>query len=387
MPRRESRVDKQPSGRTWLLSLAAGLLLSLGTPHLAAAEEDTPRFDRAVEKVTTTPGATFDLPGGFTNSTGRTLHTVYLEVQLADYLSFGEEFGNCWYEEDLDTLLVGSMTCRLDGTVRSGRSYDLDLGEVNVDNAARFENIYYRVHVDEPPKRGRRGTGRPLGFSERGRPDRYVRAASHDSVSTRVDVDNSIDFALNEVTLRGKRGDKVKADFFFVNNGPAGTSAVFDDEEDNETAVVVDLTVPPGLTAVEVPDFCRGKERGHGDKGDPGASHYYCWQNRLDKSRNMSPGQFEHFPFVFRIDRADNRPGRIGMAKSAHIDDSDPSNDSAAIKVDIAGAPAVPSASRSGVSLSPVLIGGGIAAALALSGGALWLRRRSETSRTLREES
>jgi hypothetical protein len=75
------------------------------------------------------------------------------------------------------------------------------------------------------------------------------------------------------------------------------------------------------------------------------------------------------------------------MAGAIGHGDSDPSNNSAAIKVDIAGAPATPSASSRGVSLSPVLIGGGIAAALALGGAALWLRRRSEASHTLREES
>ncbi|MEV8031687.1 hypothetical protein [Streptomyces sp. NPDC086182] len=394
MPRRESRTPGQPSGRAWSLSLVAGLLMVLGTPHLAAAEEDKPRFDRAIEKVTTTPGTTFDLPGGFTNSTGRTLDTLYLEVQLDRYLSFAGEFGNCWYQESHETLLVNSMICRLEGTMRPGRSYDLDFGKVNVDNAAGFGNIYYSVPTEaKPPEGARRGTGRPLTFDERDRADRYVRSASasasasYDVVSTRVEVDNPVDLSVNEVTLRGKRGDKVKADFFFVNNGPAGERAVFDDEEDNETAVVVNLTVPPGLTAVEVPDFCRGKERGHGDKGAPGASHYYCWQHRLDKSRTMSPGQFEYFPFVFRIDRADNRPGGIRMAGAIGHGDSDPSNNSAAIKVDIVGAPATPSASSRGVSLSPVLIGGGIAAALALGGAALWLRRRSEASHTLREES
>jgi hypothetical protein len=220
------------------------------------------------------------------------------------------------------------------------------------------------------------GTGRTLG-----------NAANAEDVHHGLRVDGSVDFSLNEVTLRGKRGDNVKADFFFVNNGPAGTPAVFDDEPDNETAVVVDLTVPPGLTAVEVPDFCRGKEPGHTDKGAPGASHYYCWQNRLDKSQTMHPGQFEHFPFVFRVDRADNRPGRISLAKSVYLDDSDPSNDSAAIKVDVVDAPAVPSTLRSGGSLPHVLIGGGITAALALGGAALWLRRRSGASHTLREES
>ncbi|PKT73318.1 hypothetical protein CW362_09270 [Streptomyces populi] len=278
----------------------AGLLLALGTPHLAAAEQDGPRSGRAVDGGAEVPGATFGLPGGSTN-----------------------------------------------------------------------------------------GTDRPPAFGERDRADRYVRSASasYDVVSTRPDVDGSVDLSVNEVTLRGKPGDNVKADFFFVNNGPAGTPAVFDDEEDNETAVVVDLTVPPGLTAVQVPDFCRGTKEGHEGKDVPNSSHYYCWQNRFDKGLTMYPGQFEHFPFVFRVDRADNRPGRIEISTSVHLDDSDPSNDSAAIEVDIVGAPAVPSAPRSGGSFTHPFIGGGIVAALALGGGALWLRRRSEASRTLRGES
>ncbi|MGW7610296.1 hypothetical protein ACWGKW_24050 [Streptomyces sp. NPDC054766] len=387
MPRRESHTRGQRSGRTALLALVAGLLMVLGTPHLAAAEEDKLRFDRAVEKVTAAPGASFDLPGGFTNGTGRTLDTLYLRVHLDRYLSFADEFGNCWYQEDAETLLVNSMICRLEGTVRPGRSYDLDLGEAKVDNASGGGHISYGAGTDdELPKGARRGTGRTLAFTERGHPDRHVRPApaAYDVVSTRVEVDNPIDLSVNEVTLRGKRGDAVKADFFFFNNGPAGEWAVFDDEEDNETAVVVKLTVPPGLTAVEAPDFCRGEERGHTDKGAPGASHYYCWQHRLDKSRTMSPGQFENFPFVFRIDRADNRPGRIRMAGSIGHGDSDLSNNSAAIKVDIAGAPGTPSASGGGAPL-PYVLAGGVTAGLALGGGVLWLRRRSVAARTPRE--
>ncbi|MEU1403090.1 hypothetical protein ABZ471_12130 [Streptomyces sp. NPDC005728] len=309
MPRRENRAPGQLPGRAALPALVAGLLLVLGTARPVAAEEDKLRFDRAVEEVSTKPGATFGLPGGFTNGTGRTLDTVYLTVRLDRYLSFTEEFGNCRYAEDDETLQVDSMTCRLNGTIRPGRSYDLDLGAARVDSAAGGGRIFYGVSTGrghaEPPQDARRGTGRTLTFTERGRPDRYVQPAAADpvlGVTTTVDVANPHDLAVNGVTLRGKPGDVVKADFFFVNNGPAGLWAVFDDEEDNEQATVVELTVPPGLTAVEVPDFCRGVQRGRTDKGAPGAARYTCWQDRLDKSRTMSPGQFEHFPFAFRVD-------------------------------------------------------------------------------------
>ena len=193
-------------------------------------------------------------------------------------------------------------------------------------------------------------------------------------MTTAVEVGGTHDLAVNEVTLRGRPGDVVKADFFFVNKGPGAVRASFDDEPDNDRAVVAELTVPPALKVVKAPRHCRGSRTKATGEATPSITRYVCWQKRLYRESVMSPGQFEHFPFTFRIDRADGTPGRIAMPDRREFKDDDPSDNSAAVKVDIVGAGSGPSTRWAAASL--------LTAVLALGGGALWLRRRSSAART-----
>ncbi|MGW5333301.1 hypothetical protein [Streptomyces bauhiniae] len=365
-------------------ALAAGLLLTLGMAHsAAAAEEGGLRFDEAIERITTEAGAGYDLSGGITNGTDRTLDTVYLRIDLDRYFSLSTEHRNCWYTKADATLPVNRVICRIEGPVLPGRSYDLDLGGVSFDLAAEDGRISYRVTADQSeaalPPSARRGAGGPLALTERDRVEGRIRPATPDPqapVSTAVEIGTVHDFSVNEVTLRGKPGDLVKGDFFFVNNGPTNVGAVFDDESDNDTAVVAELTLPPALKVVKTPRNCRSEPSKVKGKGAPSVTRYHCWQGRLDKSSVMTAGQFEHFPFTFRIDGTDDTSGRITMPDRSEFKDGDDdlSNNSAAIKVDIVGAPTASSTVRA--------VGALLAAVLALGGGALWLRRRSGAART-----
>ncbi|MEU6818798.1 hypothetical protein [Streptomyces sp. NPDC046860] len=103
-------------------AVAAGLLLSLGPAHPAAAEDDGLRFDGAIERVTVHPGAGLYLSGGFTNGTDRTLDAVYLQVELDRQFTMVSAFRNCWYSAADTEVRVNRMTCRLEGAVRPGRS-------------------------------------------------------------------------------------------------------------------------------------------------------------------------------------------------------------------------------------------------------------------------
>ncbi|MFF0714241.1 hypothetical protein [Streptomyces bauhiniae] len=364
-------------------ALAAGLLLTLGTAHPAAAAEDGLRFDEAIEKITTKAGSSYDLSGGITNGTDRTLDTVYLQIDLDRHFSLSPEHRNCWYTTADATLPVNRVICRIKGPVRPGRSYDLYLGWVSIDRMAEDGRISYSVTADRSeaalPPSARRGDGETLALTERDRVEGRIRPTPpdpHATVSTAVEIGTVHDFSVNEVTLRGKPGDLVKGDFFFVNNGPASSGAVFDDESDNDTAVVAELTLPPALKVVKTPRNCRGSKSKAKGKSAPAVTRYHCWQERTDKSSLMTPGQFEHFPFTFRIGGTDDTPGRISMPDRPEFEygDDDLSNNSAAIKVDVVGTPTASSTVRA--------VGALLAAVLALGGGALWLRRRSGAART-----
>ncbi|BDH05412.1 hypothetical protein [Streptomyces seoulensis] len=363
-------------------AVAAGLLLSLGPAHPAAAEDDGLRFDEAIERVTVSPGAALYLSGGFTNGTDRTLDAVYLQVDLDRQFTMGSAFRNCWYSAADTEVRVNRMTCRLEGAVRPGRSYDLYLGGARIDSEAGNGRITYRVSAergDAPiSPAARRGRGpETLAFTERDSAEGRVRPAPAEPgtpVTTAVEVGGTHDLAVNEVTLSGRPGDVVKGDFFFVNKGPGAVRASFDDEPDNDAAVVVELTVPPALKVVKAPSHCRGSRTKAKGAATPSTIRYVCWQKRLYRESVMSPGQFEHFPFTFRIDRADGTPGRIAMPDRREFKDDDPSDNSAAVKVDIAGAGSGSSTRWAAASL--------LTAVLALGGGALWLRRRSSAART-----
>ncbi|MFJ6845209.1 hypothetical protein ACIQRE_21375 [Streptomyces griseoluteus] len=363
---------------------AAGLLLALGTAHpAAAAEEDRLRFDEAIERITTEAGSAYDLSGAITNGTDRTLDTVYLRIDLDRSFSFSTEHRNCWYTEADGTLRVNRVICRLKGPLLPGRSYDLYLGRVRFDLAAEDGRISYSVTANQSEAAllpsARRGAGGTLVLTERDRVEGRIRPTPPDPqapVSTAVEIGTVHDFSVNEVTLRGKPGDLVKGDFFFVNNGPTSVDAVFDDEEDNETAVVAELTLPPALKVVKIPRNCQGSQSQEKGKSAPVVTRYHCWQGRMDKSSAMTPGQFEHFPFTFRIDGTSDTPGRITMPDRPQFKDGDGdlSNNSAAIKVDVVGTSTTASTVRA--------LGALLAAVLALGVGALWLRRRSGAART-----
>ncbi|MYZ10989.1 hypothetical protein GT028_27050 [Streptomyces sp. SID2999] len=362
--------------------MAAGLLLTLGTAHPAVAEEDGLRFDEAIERITTEAGSSYDLSGGITNGTDRTLATVYLRIDLDRSFSFSTEHRNCWYTTADATLAVNRVICRIKGPVRPGRSYDLYLGRVSIDLMAEDGRISYSVTADQReaalPPSARRGGGDTLALTERDRVEGRIRPTPpepHAPVSTAVEIGTVHDFSVNEVTLRGKPGDLVKGDFFFVNNGPTSAGAVFDDESDNDTAVVAELTLPPALKVVKAPRNCRGSKSKAKGKSAPAVTGYHCWQGRTDKSSLMTPGQFEHFPFTFRIDGTDDTPGRISMPDRSEFKDGDGdlSNNSAAIEVDVVDGPTASTVRAVGALL---------AAVLALGGGALWLRRRSGGART-----
>ncbi|SCK05534.1 hypothetical protein YUWDRAFT_00021 [Streptomyces sp. AmelKG-D3] len=359
-------------------------------------------FDRAPTGFADVePGSRLDLPGGFTNySSYHGYRSVIVDVYFPNGLSPVEEFGNCTYAmsntgapriSGQDT----SMSCRLTGPISPGGSYDLDLGPVEVGHQAVLLNIRYSARPEKQgaegpePLRGRPGKGRPLTFTERAEGATHVRSRSL-PVTTSVRTTNQADFAVNHVTLKGKVGDVVDADFFFVNNGPGAVPAVFDSEENNETAPVVQLSLPKGITVIKAPENCAEEPDPPTDRNTKGGKEadgplYRCWQGRMDKSALMTPGSFEHFPFSIRLDR----PGRTvnDTADSGYVlikteltvdeFDEDKDNNRSHISLDVKAAPRASATSTEQDTASRRATIGGAAAGVALAFAAHipWRRR------------
>jgi len=356
-------------------------------------------FDRALTGVTgAEPSSTIALPGGFTNFSHRTYRSVELRVSYSDGLSPVEKFRNCTYFPTLSAgsaSTQGGMSCALTGHVAPGTSYNVNLGPMTISEQAVSENLSYRVSVpgpgsaDQQKPAGGRGTGRALTFTERAGDDTHVRSGPLPS-STPVRTTNQADFSVNSVTLKGRVGDVVKADFFFTNNGPGAVSAVFDSESDNDTGRVIELTVPKGVTVVEAPESChkqveeKRRDKHRTDRRSTGGPRYECWQARMDKSALMTPGQFERFPFSFRLDEPDRSPhnqlsgreGRIRIKTETTVDEFDrnKTNNESWIGLDIKGDPKA-SARSTDRGTDAWYVAGGAAALLVLACAAHARRR------------
>ncbi len=361
-----------------------------------------PVFDRAPTGFTDVePGSRLDLPGGFSNySRYHGYRSVVVGVYFPDGLSPVEEFGNCAYKEDradpspANTGVV-TMSCKLTGPFPPGGSYDLDLGPVEVGHQAVSRSIHYSARPEradgEGPERlqGRPGRGRPLTFTERGDDATHVRIGSLPATTT-VRTTNQADFSVNRVTLKGKVGDVVDADFFFVNNGPGSVGAVFDSESDNETAQVIELAMPQGITVVKTPEGCRKVPAPRVDKKAKARKKangplYRCWQRRMDKSALMPPGHFEHFSFSVRLDkpgRSDDNTadrGYVLIKTELTVDefDGDKDNNRSTISLDVKGAPgaSATSAEQDTASRRAAIDGAASGVVLACAAHLPWRRR------------
>ncbi len=90
------------------------------------------------------------------------------------------------------------------------------------------------------------------------------------------------------------------------------------------------------------PHILPGQGAGVHGPGSTGRGRLHLCPGPPRQAPHHAPGQFEHFPFAFRIERADGRAGEIRMPDRDEFvaSDADLSNNSAAIKVDVTGAPA-----------------------------------------------
>ncbi|MFD8735429.1 hypothetical protein ACFV06_10925 [Streptomyces sp. NPDC059618] len=337
------------------ISAEAGDTTLGGTTLKAEVPDMGPLLDRSTLSSTgAKTGETVRPELGFTNFSSRPLNGVYIAMRVSQGLSFGKEFSNCEYGRRGDAG-VGAR-CYVEAPITAGGSYDLDDFSAKVGSTARVESWSVAVygttdgydykHLNLTDVH--RGTGQALEVTPRADgPKPFNRNYG----TGWVDTDNPFDLEALGTTVHGTAGQVVEAKLGVRNNGPASIEQ-YDRGEgptDGPTSEA-HVTIPPGTTAVKVPNLCSSDDDRHPSDNDrhwgkPGARHYTCFQDPNDSY--FDAGQLTPFVFDLRIDKpADLAPGSIKVTLPNQ--DSNAKDNTAAITVTADGSQGHGSGSSSG---------------------------------------
>ncbi|MFC8297413.1 LPXTG cell wall anchor domain-containing protein [Micromonospora orduensis] len=301
--------------------------------------------------ATAAPGGKFQAPLAVFNA-GTTEIDGFVALFDTDYgIRTKERFDNCLYAEDFlfacefDEKIpaAGSATTTLNyelakDTYAPGREYSYAWFMTPAD----FEDLL-GVREEAGAEKTRRGTGKTLSLKtvSTARKARAVQTDTNpdNNISgLRVDVtgENGADLEAVGATLTGKKGVLLTAALGFRNNGPATLDYIRSDSQ----VTYIDMTVPAGTTAVEVPFECAprtGNDAEWDDAGTPGAAAYRCYPGPFAQAGEELTGEF-----TFRIDKVvANASGTVKVnvpceCEGGFYDDLKPANDTAKILVNVA---------------------------------------------------
>ncbi|MFF5172501.1 LPXTG cell wall anchor domain-containing protein [Micromonospora sp. NPDC000089] len=208
---------------------------------------------------------------------------------------------------------------------------------------AEFED--YKAYLDHiGVSTGTPGKGYELGLlPTQTNPDPNSLQADPDPSDNTGTVDititgkNGADLAAVGGSVTGKANAVVKAIVGVKNNGPAS----LDFGRSGNPITRVDVTVPAGATAVDVPDTCApfdGRTADQQDAGKPGAKAYRC-----ETGTYLATGTRQTFTFGLRVDQVvPNSTGAVTINATCECDgftkDTNPANDTAKLVLNPAGA-------------------------------------------------
>ncbi|POX58747.1 hypothetical protein C3492_35765 [Streptomyces sp. Ru62] len=299
------------------------------------------------------PGALVRPGIGYTNYGDKAIDGAYFRMQ-ADGASFQQEFGNCTYGtlpvrdmgNQLTDVSYAAALCHVEDTLEPGQYYDLYPGPLkiadDVRNAAwsvsRSSSGEWKeltdVHVGRGPKLGL--VPRPAD-APKGTPQRLGGVA--------YTVDNTADIEAVGASVEGRPGETVTAEIGFHNNGPARTATWTGSRPIEDPTVTTTFTVPPGTTAVKVPERCYTRVGG-GRASEPGGKEYECVQTTTDWQ--IENGARLVWSFGLRIDKPSAlKPGKVTLEVLSESD-SDPKNDTAPVTVTVPGGGTGPTTGGSG---------------------------------------
>ncbi|WP_406074027.1 LPXTG cell wall anchor domain-containing protein [Micromonospora sp. NBC_01638] len=291
--------------------------------------------------VSSKPGGKFTVPLAVANVGDKTVRGFVAVFDLAYSIRTKDRFSNCLYSDD------HLVSCQFDEEIQVGTglatTLNLELakdtyaptnqsGYAQFMTRADFEDLT-RVRAAVGARAATPGSGPKLTLAEA--PGRMRKADQTDVApgndytgwTIKATGTNGTDLAAIGATLKGTAGAVVTATVGFRNSGPATLDKT---NGDFEAATHTAVELPPGTTAVEVPDSCQLRQ---------GTRTYQCASEML-----LVAGQSYTMKFRLRVDKViPNARGAVRVnapcecpAGGSFQDDIKPANDKATIVVNAA---------------------------------------------------
>ncbi|MEU1590256.1 LPXTG cell wall anchor domain-containing protein [Micromonospora sp. NPDC005710] len=341
------------------------------------------------------PGGKFTVPLAVANAGDTAVNGFVAVFDLSYSIRATDRFSNCLYADD------HLVSCQFDEDIPVGTglvaALNLELatdtyaptnqsGYAQFMTVADFEDLT-RVRAAVGTRAATPGSGPKLTLTQA--PGRMRKAAQtdvnpgndHTGWIVKTTGTNGTDLAAIGATLKGRTGAVVTATVGFRNNGPATLDRT---NGDFEAATHTDVELPPGTTAVEVPDTCQLRQ---------GTRTYLCASGML-----LVAGQSYTSTFRLRIDKViPNARGAVRVnapcecpAGGSFRDDIKPANDKATIVVNSAQSGGGQDDGEGGggggslpITGAPTTAIAGIGALLLVTGAGCYLFARRPSSRTV----
>ncbi|MGW7332152.1 LPXTG cell wall anchor domain-containing protein [Streptomyces sp. NPDC054840] len=271
-------------------------------------------LERARLKAEQKPGDKQNLSIVFANEGTDPVNGVVLEMRTTHGIGLVEQYDNCSYAEDSTAGRPwntgwSTVQCLLEGEYEPGGVYGVD-GPLTLKAAphAFVDGLTYAVYAagDQPKAAKNRAAAsgkEPVGGNKLTAAERAPKASAR-SARPAVDLDpwnnvqefdfatrNTADLVASGVSLKGKAGETVDADFGFRNNGPAWVAYLRSGEDVART----DIVIPAGARVTKVPAGCKGVEAdGTPREQTLGAPRYFC-------STGHVVGEEETFTYPFQL--------------------------------------------------------------------------------------
>lgn len=278
------------------------------------------------------PGSEFPVPASFTNTGTAALGKVWMSYSVSHGLGHTEVPSNCLRYEipSFDEAPSSSdVVCEFDQTVEPGVVYAPDrpvtlkaLDQALYDRLNVLVATYDPAFTDAGPAPVR-GTGPAVKLVERA--DATPAApgsAQHkewDLATVKVTAENTADFQVTGVRLKGRVGDTVPLAVKFTNAGPGW---VLRDRDTPVTRLVIKM--PAGTSVTKANGFCKSVGSGTYDCGtgeswvDEGSTGTYTFKLKINKA---VPGA----------------KGSVALAGEPRPFDTHKANDTADILLDVTG--------------------------------------------------
>ncbi|MFE2168552.1 hypothetical protein ACFXB3_26375 [Streptomyces sp. NPDC059447] len=224
------------------------------------------------------PGRTQALPLVFSNKGTEAVPGVSLRLRSTRGIGFVERYDNCTYS----SVPGDYVTCAIEGEIKPGATYEtVEPTTVKAGSNGLFEWLDYAVVERDTGAKpagtsGASATGKKLTIRERAaKPSARSVVELNPADNSRelaIRVQNTADLAATPISLKGKKGEKVKADVKVRNNGPAGVNLRPEADE-----VTVDIRVPAGAKVTRVPMECNASNPDGSYRSELlGAPRYEC---------------------------------------------------------------------------------------------------------------